>query len=136
MSEEISVKGLDEFGAKFLTSADTTNGEIHVTQGADAPTEKMLAAYLDQQKQDFIQRTGSFTEDIIAFIVEQKGMRALDDKSVVFAIALANINLRNSFCAPQNKGEEKNFTPTRKNELGETWDEICYAAQNYYDENA
>ena len=132
-----SIRTLDDFGRKYLLKEGATDSDIK----AYAPTEGAKGTTQITEKQakliqdEFIQRAGSFTEDLIGFIVDQKRLRDLDDKSVVFAIALANINLRNSFCSPQNSIEQKEFDETSGKKLSAEWDEICWAAQCYYNEN-
>lgn len=129
-----NLDGLDTFGRKYLgTAADT---EILVSEGGPTEAAKLQAAYARQATEDFVQRAGSFTEDLVGFVVEQKKIRQLDDKAVVFGLALANINLRNSFCSPQNSDEQKGFDGKQKKQLETEWDEICWAAQCYFDKNA
>jgi hypothetical protein len=134
MADKPNLEGLDAFSRKYLssTSADT---EVLVSKGGPVEADKMQAAYAKQAKEDFIKRAGAFTEDLVAFIVDQKKLRNLDDKAVVFGLALANINLRNSFCSPQNREEQKEFDSKQKQQLETEWDEICWAAQCYYDKN-
>lgn len=136
MDKKQAVSGLDTFSQKYLFGSDATDGkEILVADGDAQKSEKVKEIYLQRAKEEFIQRAGSFTEDLIGFIVDQKKRRNLDDKTVVFGLALANINLRNSFCSPQNGEEEKEFNGKRKQTLETEWDEICWAAQCYFDEN-
>ena len=132
---ELSTRGLDEYANRFLRSNDSeTPEDIKVTKGREA-NEEMMTAYVKQQKADFIRRTGRFTDDLVGFIVEQKSMRSLDDKDIIFGLALANINLRYSHCRPQNEEEEKTFTAERGRELNKEWESLCWAAQCYFDEN-
>jgi len=128
---------LDDFGRKYLLKEGATEEDIKAygpTEGT-ARTTQITDKQAKLIQDAFIQRAGSFTEDLIGFIVDQKKLRNLDDKSVVFAIALANINLRNSFCSPQNSVEEKEFDANSGTKLSAEWDEICWAAQCYYNDN-
>ncbi len=130
-SDKPKLDALDSFSRKYLMGADK---DILIEKG-NANSDKIQEAYFKQAKEDFINRAGSFTEDLIGFLVEQKKKRDLDDKTVIFSLALANINLHNSYCAPQNSGEQKAFTAEQKQALSKEWDEICWAAQCYYNEN-
>lgn len=123
---------LDAFSRKYLMG--TVDKDILIT-GGNANPDKVQEAFYKQVKEDFINRAGSLTEDLIGFIIEQKKKRDLDDKTVVFSLALANINLHTSFCAPQNSEEEKTFGAKQKQALSTEWEEICWAAQCYYNEN-
>lgn len=130
------IKGLDDFSQKYLTGDMSVDGQeeyIQVGEGQKASEETLQSYYKDRQK-EFIQRAGNFTEDLVAFIVEQKHMRSLSDKEAIFSIALANINLRNAY--GQSQGKEKDITPARRNQLLKEFDEICWGAQQYWDANA
>lgn len=141
MSDDISVKGLDDFAEQFIKgqharsdSAGTGDGDeyIRVTGGQKA-SDEALEKYYEERKVDFIKRAGSFTEDLVAFFIEQKKMRDLSDREAVFAIALMNINLRHAYGSPQ--GGEKDITPERRKELLDEFDAVCYGAQQYWDAN-
>jgi hypothetical protein len=84
----------------------------------------------------FIERAGSFAEDLVAFIIEQKRLRNLSDIETVFGLALANINLRNAYGSPQGKESARDFTPEKRAALLEEFDDVCAGAQDYYDANA
>jgi len=137
---QISLKGLDDFSRKFLTgdSRPEAEGEefIHtpVTKqaGSKAPAAA-LEAYHKQRKVDFVRAAATFTEDLIAFIVEQRKARNLSDEETVFGIALATINLRNAYGSPQ--GAEKALTAEQRTAMLERFDEICWGAQQYFDAN-
>jgi hypothetical protein len=132
---DISLKGLDTFSKKFLlqgTDGTTEQEYIHVSPGQKV-SDEALKRYHEERQRDFIKRAGSFTEDLVAFIVEQKKLRQLGDTETVFAIALANINLRNTYGSPQ---DESDFTPEKRERLLDEFDEICAGAQDYYDANA
>jgi ribonucleotide reductase beta subunit family protein with ferritin-like domain len=131
-SDKPNLTSLDSFGRKYLMGAE--DKDILIEKG-NANPDKVQEIFYQRAKEDFINRAGSFTEDLVGFIIEQKQKRALDDKSVIFSLALASINLHTSFCAPQNTEEQKSFNPDQKQALSKEWDEICYAAQCYYDEN-
>jgi hypothetical protein len=132
------VKGLDDFAKKFLQGASKDNEDpgseeyIHVSQGQKA-SEEALENYFATRKLDFIQRAGAFTEDLVAFIIDQKKKRNLSDIETVFGIALATINLRNSYGSAQYDDEK--ITPEQRSELLKQFDSICWGAQQYYDEN-
>jgi hypothetical protein len=134
MSEEISVKGLDEFSRKYLTrdSRPTEEEYITVTGGQKASNEA-INHYYEERKLDFIKRAGAFTEDLVAFIIEQKKMRELSDRETVFAIALTNINLRHAYGSPQ--AGEKEVPVERQQELLNEFDEVCWGAQQFWDAN-
>lgn len=131
--EDISLKGLDQFSRKFLLQNAPPGEEeyIHVSPGQKANPEA-LKKYEDERMRDFIRRAGSFTEDLVAFVVEQKRLRNLSDVETVFGLALANINLRNAYGSPQG---EEHFTVEKRTALLEEFDEICAGAQDYYDAN-
>jgi len=138
---QVSVKGLDDFSRKFLTGATRPEKEgeefLHVPDitkqaGSTAPNAA-LDAYHKQRKVDFIRSAGMFTEDLIAFIVEQRRARNLSDEETVFSVALASINLRNAYGSPQ--GAEKKLTTEQCAALLERFDEICWGAQQYYNAN-
>ena len=130
--QEISVKGLDSFSKKFLISSTDEEEYISVSGGQKASADA-LQKYAETRKLDFIQRAGSFTEDLVAFVVEQKKMRELSDREVVFALALTNINLRNAYGSPQ--GGEKDVAPERREALLKEFDEVCWGAQQFWDAN-
>ncbi len=130
---DISLKGLDQFSRRFLLR-NAPPGEteyIHVSPGQKAAPEA-VKKYEQERQRDFIHRAGSFTEDLVAFVVEQKKLRNLSDMETVFGLALANINLRNAYGSQQ--GDEA-FTPEKRDALLEEFDEICAGAQDYYDAN-
>jgi len=131
-SQSISTKGLEEFGRKYLVSNEDKEEYISVSGGQKASTEA-LRKYAETRKRDFIKRAGGFTEDLVAFIIEQKKMRELSDRETVFAIALCNINLRHAYGSAQ--GGEKDVTPERREELLKEFDEVCWGAQQFWDAN-
>ena len=136
-SSTISLKGLDNFSKQFLlgNGQNARKGDaeyITVSEGQKLPPAA-LKHYDAELTRDFIKRAGSFTEDLVAFIVEQKRMRDLDDTSVIFALALANINLRNSYGNPRIAGAPVSAADTEK--LLNEFDTICVGAQEYYDAN-
>lgn len=133
--KETALKGLDEYAKRFLIPSEDGPSDIKIDVGDMEGAKKRLAIYVERQKEDFIQRAGNFTQDLVGFIVEQQRMRELDDRTVVFSLALANINLRHSYCDAQNKEEEVKFDSRKKKELGKEWDSICWAAQSYFNEN-
>jgi hypothetical protein len=129
---DISLKGLDTFSKRFLFSNEEEEKEyIHVAPGQQL-SAAALKRYAEERQREFIQRSGTFAEDLLAFIVEQKRMRQLKDTETVFALALANINLRNSYGSPQN---EAPYTLEKRTALLAEFDEICAGAQDYYDAN-
>ena len=129
---DISVKGLDDFSAKYLLT-NTDEEEYFSVSGGQKAGKAALELYAERRKIDFIQRAGGFTEDLVAFIVEQKKMRELSDREAVFAIALTNINLRHAYGSPQ--GGEKDITPERREALLKEFDEICWGAQQFWEAN-
>ena len=128
--DEISTKGLDSLNHAFLTGSK--NAEVTVREGQSAKPEA-LQRYDEARKKDFIKRAGSFTEDLVAFIAQQRRARDLTDTESIFAIALANINLRDAFGMAQ--AGEKQLTEADREQLLQQFDAICYAAQEYYDAN-
>lgn len=132
--QEISVKGLEEFGRKYLMTNEDKEEYITVSGGQKA-SEEALQRYAEARKIDFISRAGSFTEDLVAFIIEQKKMRELSDREAVFAIALTNINLRHAYGSPQAGEKKEDVTPERREELLKEFDEICWGAQQFWDAN-
>lgn len=136
MSEEndLSVKGLDDFSRQFLASntAPTEEEYVNVTGGQEASKEA-IAKYHDERKTEFIKRAGNFTEDLVAFIVEQKKMRGLSAKEVVFAVALTNINLRSHY--GRSTAEDASPTEKTSEEYLKEFDTICWAAQQFWDAN-
>jgi len=131
-TDKLKLDSLDAFSRKHLMGV--VDKDIHIEKGTNN-SDKVQEVFYQQVNEDFINRAGSFTEDLIGFIIEQKKKRDCDDKTVIFSLALANINLHNSFCAPQNTAEEKAFSVEQKQALSKEWDEICWAAQCYYNEN-
>jgi len=141
LDPQISLKGLDDFSRKFLTGDTRAEGEgpefvkTTVTKtGGSAVSDAALKSYYEQRKVDFIRRAATFTEDLIAFIVEQKRMRNLSDEESIFGIALANINLRDAYGRPQ--GREKALTAEEAEALRARFDELCWGAQQYFDANS
>ncbi len=124
---DISTKGLDEFSAKFLNPEP---GEHLIVQQGQQLSEDALKQYQEERTKAFISRAASFTDDLVAFIVQQKKLRSLTDVETVFGIALANINLRNAYGSPQ--GKEK-LTAHKQQTLLEEFDEVCWSAQQYWD---
>jgi len=126
--EEISLKGLDSFSKTFLVGTKDTpqKADVQVQKGQTLSNEGH-AKYAEELQKDFIRRAGSFTEDLVAFIMEQRKKRDLTNIETIFAVALANINLREDYGgAPGN--------PTQEQQLAE-FDAICFGAQEYYDAN-
>jgi hypothetical protein len=141
LDPQISLKGLDDFSRKFLTgdSRPEHEGDEFIATaptktGGSSVSEAALKRYYEQRKVDFIRRAGLFTEDLIAFIVEQKRMRNLSDEETVFSVALANINLRNAYGSPQ--GNEKQLSKEQAAALLDRFDELCWGAQQYFDANS
>jgi hypothetical protein len=134
---DISLKGLDNFSKQFLLSGNdgSKKGEteyITVGEGQRISAEA-LKHYDEARAKSFMQRAGSFTEDLIAFIVEQKNMRDLDDVATIFGLALANINLRNAYGKP--RGAKEKTTPEEQEARWAEFDAVCMGAQEYYDAN-
>jgi hypothetical protein len=132
--EEISIKGLDGFSKQFLgrSVAEDETEYIRTTDGQKA-SAAAVDKYHAERSTDFIKRSGHFTSDLIAFIMDQKNLRDLTDTETVFGLALTNINLRNAFGSPQ--GAEKSLTAAEKEALLESFDKICEGAQDYWDAN-
>jgi hypothetical protein len=130
------IKGMSEYSRRFLEKAeDEGTSDIKISEGDAALSKKRQEEFSRIQAAEFIKKSGAFTEDLVAFIVDQKEKRGLEDRMVVFSLALANINLRHSYCAPQNASEQKAHNPERNKELAKEWDEICWSAQCYFNEN-
>ena len=134
MSTDISTKGLDDFSVKFLGGTDKPSETeyINVKPGQKI-TDERLQAYYKSKSADFIRRAGSFTEDLIGFLYEQREKRGLSAVEAIFGIALANINLRESY-ARSPEGEAA-LTDKERQALYDQFDEICGGAQDYYDAN-
>lgn len=134
---DVSTKGLDEFSHQFLLSIDDAdqdgNEECVKVQDGQQISSEALKKYQERRKEEFIERAGAFTEDLIGFILEQKHMRGLSDVETIFGLALANINLRQAYGSRQ--GEEPDPTPERREELLQEFDAICYGAQQFWDAN-
>jgi len=131
-TQDISVKGLDDFSEKYLISNEDKDEYISVSGGQKASKEA-LRKYAETRKTDFIKRSGGFAEDLIAFIIEQKMMRQLSDRETVFALALTNINLRHAYGSTQ--GNEDKVTPERREALLKEFDEVCWGAQQFWEAN-
>jgi len=129
------VKGLDEFGKKFLIGEEQIPDTIQTAPGQKA-SEQSIEKYAEFRKQEFIKKAAPFAEDLVAFFVDQRTGRGLNDEEAIFALALANINLREAYGNPQSESEEKhaNTAEDRAKRLG-YFDGICYGAQQYYDAN-
>jgi hypothetical protein len=132
--QDISIKGLDTFSRQFLSAGGEAE-YVSVAKGQQIKPEA-LKKYQQQRETEFITRAGSFCEDLIAFVVEQKKLRELSDIETVFGIALATIQLRIAYGQPQNAEEAKTMTPEKKAALLEEFDSICIGAQDFYDANA
>jgi hypothetical protein len=131
----MAVKGLDDFSKQFLGHAGDEGAEyVQVSKGQKVDDEA-VRKYNDSRVEDFINRSGSFTEDLIGFIVEQKQRRNLSDTETVFGVALATINLRNAYGSPQAESEKEAFTDEKRAELLKEFDRICYGAQKYWENN-
>lgn len=87
-----------------------------------------IARYEAQRNDEFIKRAGAFTEDLVAYIIDERKRRDLSDHETVFALALANINLRSDYGTPK-PGEDN------KDALLDEFDQLCYQAQQYWDSN-
>lgn len=132
--KDISLKGLDEFSKNFLVGNRPDAEEEYVNiQGGQKANAAALEKYEEERKKEFVRRAGMFTEDLIAFIIEQRKIRNLSDEEAVFGIALATINLRNAYGSPQ--GIEEKLTPQQQTKLLERFDTLCYHAQQYWDAN-
>jgi len=134
--DDISLKGLDSFSKQFLIGKDgPKEGDVEyvsVAQGQQIKPE-VMKRYQEERLRDFIKRAGSFTEDLLAFVVEQKKLRSLSDVETIFGLALATINLRNTYGSAQ--GDEKPFTPEEAEKQLLFFDSVCMGAQDYYDAN-
>ena len=128
------VKGLDSFEAKFLGVTPGKEASVAVQDGWKAPKEH-LDKYAEQRKEEFINRAGAFTVDLLGFFKEQKVKRDLDDKECIFAVALATIQLRELYGSPQGVKEGQGFNAKKREELLALFDSVCECAQEYYDEN-
>lgn len=124
MTDTGKLTGLDDFGKRYLLNNASEQEVVVSEKGVDS--EKIKERYLRKAQEDFINRAGSFTEDLIGFILDQKKKRNLTDRESIFGLALANINLRSSYCELEEN---------KKQELETEWDEICWAAQCYYNDN-
>lgn len=135
-NNDISLKGLDTFSKQFLLgNAGPKEGEaeyISVAKGQQLKPE-VVKRYQEERMSDFVKRSCSFTEDLVAFFIEQKKMRSLSDIEAVFGLALATINLRNTYGSAQ--GGEKPFTEEQAKAMLDEFDAICGGAQDYYDAN-
>jgi len=131
---DISIKGLDSFSRKFLLQSSPPGEQeyISVAPGQKASPEA-VRRYEEERMRDFIQRAGSFTEDLVAFVVEQKQLRSLSNIETVFAVALATINLRNAYGSEQ---DEQPMTPEKRDAYLEEFDDICVGAQAFFDANS
>ena len=132
-SKDVSLKGLDSFSRKFLFGGkETPKAEEYVTvTGRQAVSQEALVKYEKERMEDFVKRAGTFTEDLIAFISQQKKLRSLSDIETIFGLALACINLRTAYGSPQ--GREKALTEHQREKLLGEFDEVCYGAQQYFD---
>ncbi len=130
---EISIKRLDSFSRRFLLQSAPPGEQeyISVAPGQKASAEA-IKRYEEERMRDFIRRAGSFTEDLVAFVVEQKQLRNLSDVETVFGLALATINLRNAYGTAQ--GEETVTDEKREAYLSE-FDEVCFGAQEFFEAN-
>lgn len=132
--KDISLKGLDNFSKQFLLSSGPEKGDpeyITVSKGQTISAEA-LKHYDEARTRSFMLRAGSFAEDLMAFIVEQKNMRELDDVSTIFALALANINLRDAYGKPPG---DRKITPEEQEARLAEFDSVCMGAQEYFDAN-
>jgi hypothetical protein len=135
VSNNQAVKGLDDFSRKFLfgnKSSDAGSSEVLVSRGQKL-SDAALKQYQQQRTEEFIKRAGAFTEDLIAFIIEQKRRRELSDFETIFGIALMTINFRSAYGSKQ--GSEKEPSEEDRQKLLETFDEVCWGAQQYWDAN-
>jgi hypothetical protein len=131
--KSVSLKGLDDFSRKFLTGSNPTEEEkIKVSKGSKL-SDAAMNQYQDSRKGDFVKRAGSFTEDMVAFVVEQRKLRDLSDYETIFGLALMSINFRHAYGSPQ--GTEKGLSAEERQKLLDTFDEICWGAQQYWDAN-
>jgi hypothetical protein len=132
--KDISLKGLDEFSRAFLVGSRPSGEEEYINiQGGQKANTAALAKWEEERKKEFIRRAGLFTEDLVAFVIEQRKIRNLSDEETVFGIALATINLRSAYGSPQ--GGEKRLTPEQRGALLDRFDTICFHAQQYWDAN-
>jgi len=132
-TDDVGLKGLDQFAKRFLSASAGNDKELIAVAPGQKLSEENLRRYQQERLKSFVERAGAFTEDLVGFVVEQKKKRDLTDMETVFALALANINLRNAYGSSQN---EPDFTPEKGEQLLEEFDEICRGAQDYFDANA
>lgn len=138
MSVPNKIKGLDDFTKKFLTTntpkavgGQIDDVEVTSLSGMKLPANKEVTS--EFLKKEFIKRAGLMAEDLIGFFVTEKQKRSLTDAEAVFAVALTTINLRHAYGSPQTDEERKTMNASeRANKLAE-FDEICEAAQSYFD---
>ena len=132
---EVSTEGLDDFSRQFLFSIDEAdsdgNEEFVKVQDGQQISSEALKKYQERRKEEFIERAGAFTEDLIGFVMEQKQMRGLSDVETIFALALSTINFRHAYGSKQ--GNEEEPTPEKRKKLLKEFDAICYGAQQYWD---
>lgn len=120
---------LDARAKDFLGSGPVRELSAQVSKDAETRIQEF-------RKKEFLERAGSFAEDLVAFFVQQRKKYDFLDDECVAAVALFTINLRESYGSPQNDDEKKDWTSEKRDEKLGTFDIICEQMQNYYDENA
>ncbi len=118
---------LDEQAKQFLGASPIR--EVPGQNSADA--ERRLVEF---RKKEFLQRAGTFAEDLIAFFIQQRKKNDYLDDECAGAIALLAINLRDSYGEPQNPDEKAKWNDAVRAERLAEFDMICEAMQNYFDE--
>lgn len=127
----VSTKGLDDLGKKFLFGESPADKDEYIMhQGQNATTEA-IEKYEKERLEEFQKRAGHFTEDLVAFIMEQRSVRGLSDIETIFGLALTNINLRHAYGSPQ--GSEAKLDEEEQTILLAKFDGICWSAQQYWD---
>lgn len=127
----VSTKGLDEFGKKYLFGESPADKDEYIMHQGQSATTEAVERYEKERLEEFQKRAGHFTEDLIAFIMEQRSVRGLSDLETIFGLALTNINLRHAYGSPQ--GEEKEIDEEEQTILLAKFDGVCWSAQQYWD---
>lgn len=97
---------------------------------------KAESRFTDYRQKEFLQRAGTFYEELMGFFLEQRKRGDYMDDEAIGAIALLAINSRESYGSPQNAEEKKAWTPEMRTKKLEVFDGICESMQSYYDENS
>lgn len=119
---------LDPRAKEFLGDGPRT---IRENQKSVEASDRILA----YRNVEYVEKTGRIAEELIGFLLEQRGRKDWLDDEVIGGVALFTINLRESYGQPQHTTDDARWTPEFAAAQLETFDTICREMQTHFDKN-